>query len=144
MFPGIYGWRMAAGGVLWLGAALLILAWGLIVINGTELNTALAFAGVIVGWVAIAAGFWRGNRAARWLAFLPALAIFLGALIFWGLSSICTSSLPLAFSCPPGPLPPVSIGAWLIRVALLGAGGLVVAGIFLPGRVTQQPSDGSA
>lgn len=144
--PRVSGWGLAAGVVLGLeamGAAYLVVnLWT----GDPAGELPLILLGGAAATAAIAIGFWRGNRVARWLAIVPGLGMFVVALVFWALTGICTAlagatapgeTLALdAFSCAPEPLPARSLLSWFGTAALAGSGVLVLIGVARPGRVT--------
>lgn len=139
--PRIYGLRLAAGIILWLAAFLTAVLAALLWPNDPAGELPLLLLAIAAALGAIAYGFWRGNRVARWLAVIPGLGLFFAAFVWWALSGLCVAAAPLEFGEPvtalalscPEPRPERSLLSWVVT-ALLGAAGIVVfGGVFRPG-----------
>jgi hypothetical protein len=139
--PRIYGWRLAAGVVLWFAAALAAYLPASMWAGDPAGELPLLLVAVAALTSAIGVGFWRGNTVARWLAVLPALALFFAALAYWGLSGMCVAgathavsdpSPPSAISCAE-PRPERSLESWAITAALAASGAVLLIGIARPG-----------
>jgi hypothetical protein len=139
--PRVYGWRLAAGVVLWVPALVAGFLAAAMWSGDPFGELPLILVAVAVTTVVIAAGFWRGKSWARWLAILPAIALFLGAIAWFLLSGLCVAgavqdavnaSGPLALSCPE-PRPERSIMSWLVTAGLAALGAVVLVGVARPG-----------
>jgi len=140
--PRIYGWRLAAGIVLWLAVIGLALTFTQQLLNAGEITQLMVANGLLVpAWAGLALGFWRGSQGARLLAIFPALGLFVAALGYFALSGLCTAlavGTPLlepgavdALSCSSRE--PRNIASWAGTAILAGSGLVVVLGVLLPG-----------